>query len=87
MGRRPKFHQRWFGGMFDGKKFCCDNGTEWELGEKISEKDTYNPFPLRKGKPAEAEAQAVYHCRQIVGQCWPSCHSQDPDASPSRVSP
>ncbi|KAK2779795.1 hypothetical protein FQN52_002394 [Onygenales sp. PD_12] len=56
----------WIGDLWDNFELHCREGTIWLISEKISEKSTLLPsLPgVRRGK---AEAQAVYHCEEIVG--------------------
>ncbi|KAI2011112.1 hypothetical protein LOZ12_004666 [Ophidiomyces ophidiicola] len=64
--RGPKVYDNWIGNMWNNYKLRCPDGTVWQVGKKISEKSLYTT-DLSGGKcPAEAEAQAVYHCIQVV---------------------
>ncbi|KAI1963054.1 hypothetical protein LOZ04_002493 [Ophidiomyces ophidiicola] len=63
---RPKFCDNWIGTMWDNERITCPDGTVWQVGKKISEKSLLAP-DLSDGKhPTEAEAQAVYHCTQVL---------------------
>ncbi|KKZ64133.1 hypothetical protein EMCG_01553 [[Emmonsia] crescens] len=59
------FPDNWIGRLWDGYELCCREETIWRIGEKISERSTLMPShsSISQGR---AEAQAVYHCEQIV---------------------
>ncbi|KLJ13654.1 hypothetical protein EMPG_11417 [Blastomyces silverae] len=59
------FPDNWIGNLWDGYELRCREGTIWRIGEKISERSTLMPGHPSTGQ-GRAEAQAVYHCEQIV---------------------
>ncbi|KAI1959034.1 hypothetical protein LOZ58_004742 [Ophidiomyces ophidiicola] len=60
------FCDNWIGTMWDNERITCPDGTVWQVGKKISEKSLLAP-DLSNGKhPTEVEAQAVYHCTQVL---------------------
>ena len=62
------FHLHWIKHQFDDNIFIFrDDGIEWKVGDKISEKTIVFDV-LRNGiKETASESQAVYHCHQVVG--------------------
>ncbi|PGH12739.1 hypothetical protein AJ79_04100 [Helicocarpus griseus UAMH5409] len=59
------FPDNWIGRLWDGYELCCREKTVWRIGEKISERSILMPSHPSTGQ-GRAEAQAVYHCKQIV---------------------
>ncbi|KAK2812929.1 hypothetical protein FQN50_000950 [Emmonsiellopsis sp. PD_5] len=65
---RERFYQNWIDDLFVGVKLLCSGGSiKWELGEKLSEKARFVPELITGTGLPEADAQAVYHCKQIKG--------------------
>ncbi|KAK2828968.1 hypothetical protein FQN49_007223 [Arthroderma sp. PD_2] len=64
-----KFHQDWIGNLFDDFViWCAEDGTEWLVGEKLSERARFAPGECTESGRPLAEGQAVYNCRQIKGK-------------------
>jgi hypothetical protein len=64
---RINFYDNWIGELWDGFQLRCRDGTKWQIGQKISEKSCLAPAQFSSTGKGKAEAQAVYHCEQIVG--------------------
>ncbi|PGH16755.1 hypothetical protein AJ80_05070 [Polytolypa hystricis UAMH7299] len=63
---RKQFVRRRKGELWDGFELCCRDGAEWRIGKKISEKSRLAPAQFSSTGNGKAEAQAVYHCEQII---------------------
>ncbi|KKZ63055.1 hypothetical protein EMCG_02556 [[Emmonsia] crescens] len=63
---QTEFYRNWIGELWDDLELYCRDGTEWRIGKKINEKSSLALAQFISTGKGAAEAQAVYHCEQIV---------------------
>lgn len=63
----------WIGDEFDNDVIRLPDETEWQtqwqIGQKISEKCAFFEARLWRTGADMSESQAVYHCHQVAGPC------------------
>ncbi|KAK2808823.1 hypothetical protein FQN50_004299 [Emmonsiellopsis sp. PD_5] len=63
---QTEFPNNWIGDLWDNYELRCHDRSKWQIGKKIAERSHWVPPHFTSTGKGKAEAQAVYHCKQII---------------------